>query len=192
MYIIFALPDYSSEVIETQIFILWETYKPCFSHRVCILVANLKKLLVLLCIMRLDSHKYIHTQLASNCLRFPFLFLSVVFLWRGRFFRVFLYHWRFLLVSRERRTLFPLPDSVFLGLDLTGCDCIIVRSSKLFYSSGVLCFLSFILGIKFVGRTSRGHTGGRSHRISHPSSFCDACLKFSREKDSAVPFPRRP
>ena len=26
--------------------------------------------------------------------------------------------------------------------------------------------------IKFVGRTSRGHTGGRSHMISHPPSFC--------------------
>ena len=31
-------------------------------------------------------------------------------------------------------------------------------------------------------------TGGRSHRIS-PPSFCGACLNFSREKDSAVPFP---
>ena len=30
-----------------------------------------------------------------------------------------------------------------------------------------------------------------SHRIS-PPSFCGACLKFYREKDSAVPFPRRP
>ena len=49
-----------------------------------------------------------------------------------------------------------------------------------------------ILDIKFVGRTSRGHTGGRSHRISHPPSFCGACLNFSREKDSAIPFPRRP
>ena len=28
--------------------------------------------------------------------------------------------------------------------------------------------------------------------IFHPSSFCGACLNFSREKDSAVPFPRRP
>ena len=37
-----------------------------------------------------------------------------------------------------------------------------------------------------------GHTGGRSHRISHPPSFCGACLSFSREKDSAIPFPRRP
>ena len=37
-----------------------------------------------------------------------------------------------------------------------------------------------------------GHTGGRSHRISHPPSFCGACLNFSREKDSAIPFPRRP
>ena len=51
---------------------------------------------------------------------------------------------------------------------------------------------SFILDIKFVGRTSRGHTGGRSHRIFHLPSFCGACLNFSREKDSAVPFSRRP
>ena len=53
-------------------------------------------------------------------------------------------------------------------------------------------FFLFILDIKFVGRTRRGHTGGRSHRIFHPPSFCGACLKFSREKDSAVPFPRLP
>ena len=32
-----------------------------------------------------------------------------------------------------------------------------------------------------------GHTG-----VFHPPSFCGACLNFSREKDSAVPFPRRP
>ena len=53
-------------------------------------------------------------------------------------------------------------------------------------------FFPSILDIKFVGRTSRGHTEGRSHRIFHPSSFCGACLNFSREKDSAIPFPRRP
>ena len=47
----------------------------------------------------------------------------------------------------------------------------------------VFAFISFILGIKFVGRTSRGHTGGRSYRISQPFSFCGACLNFSREKD---------
>ena len=56
----------------------------------------------------------------------------------------------------------------------------------------VCVFFPFILDIKFVGRTSRGHTGGRSHRISHPPSFCRACLNFCREKDSAIPFPRRP
>ena len=57
----------------------------------------------------------------------------------------------------------------------------------------VCVFFPFILDIKFVGRTSRGHTGGRSHRISHPPSFCGACLNFSREKDSAIPpFPHRP
>ena len=54
-----------------------------------------------------------------------------------------------------------------------------------------VCFLRFVLDIKFVGRTSRGHTGRRSHRISHPPSFCGARLNFSREKDSAIPFPRR-
>ena len=37
-----------------------------------------------------------------------------------------------------------------------------------------------------------GHTGGRSHRIFNPPSFCGACLDFCREKDSAIPFPRRP
>ena len=41
------------------------------------------------------------------------------------------------------------------------------------------------------GRTSRGNTGERSHKIS-PPSFCGACLHFSSKKDSAVPFPRRP
>ena len=63
------------------------------------------------------------------------------------------------------------------------------------YGSNIVCvcvFFPFILDIKFVGRTSRGHIGGRSHRISHPPSFCGACLNFSREKDSAIPFPRRP
>ena len=55
----------------------------------------------------------------------------------------------------------------------------------------VCVFFPYILNMKFVGRTSRGHTGGRTHRISHPP-FCGACLNFSREKDSAIPFPRRP
>ena len=40
----------------------------------------------------------------------------------------------------------------------------------------VCVFFPFILDIKFVGRTSRGLTGGTSHRISHPPSFCGACL----------------
>ena len=56
----------------------------------------------------------------------------------------------------------------------------------------VCVFFPSILDIKFVGRTSRGHTGERSHRIFNPPSFCGACLDFSREKDSAIPFPRRP
>ena len=60
-----------------------------------------------------------------------------------------------------------------MGADFSGftmCVCVCV-------------FFPFILDIKFVGRISRGHTGGRSHRISHPPSFCGACLNFFREKD---------
>ena len=51
------------------------------------------------------------------------------------------------------------------------CMCC-VSSSHLFWTSGLWTYQP------------------GSHRIS-PSSFC-ACLHFSREKDSAVPFPRRP
>ena len=67
---------------------------------------------------------------------------------------------------------------------------IIVPSSDFLLFFVVL--FPFILDFKFVGRTSRGHTGGRSHRISYPPPFCGACLYFSREEDSAIPFPRRP
>ena len=53
----------------------------------------------------------------------------------------------------------------------------------------VCVFFPFILDIKFVGRTSRGHTRGRSHRISHPPSFYGACLYFSRDKRFSHFFP---
>ena len=67
-----------------------------------------------------------------------------------------------------------------------------IISNETLTTQCVCVFFPFILDIKFVGRTSRGHTGGRSHRIFHPPSFCGARLNFSREKDSAIPFPRRP
>ena len=70
-----------------------------------------------------------------------------------------------------------------------------IFAAVMLYSSVCVCvcvFFPSILDIKFVGRTSRGHTGGRSHRIFNPPSFCGACLDFCREKDSAIPFPRRP
>ena len=54
------------------------------------------------------------------------------------------------------------------------------------YCYCVRVFFPIVLDIKFVGRSSRGHTGGRSHGISPPPSFCGACLNFSREKDSAI------
>ena len=48
-----------------------------------------------------------------------------------------------------------------------------------------LCFLPIHSGRQWTYQPG-------SHRISHPPSFCGACLNFSREKDSAIPFPRRP
>ena len=75
------------------------------------------------------------------------------------------------------------PSVSLVDREVEFCVCVCVY---------VCVFFPFILDIKFVGRTSRGHTGGRSHRISHPPSFCGACLYFFREKDSAVAFPRRP
>ena len=71
------------------------------------------------------------------------------------------------------------PYPFFFNLCVCVCVCVCV-------------FFPFILDIKFVRRTNRGHTGGRSHRIFHPPSFCGACHNFSREKDSAIPFSRRP
>ena len=66
----------------------------------------------------------------------------------------------------------PTDADAFRGHRLTtqkGCVCVCV-------------FFPSILDIKFVGRTSRGHTGGRLHRIFNPPSFCGACLDFCREK----------
>ena len=80
-----------------------------------------------------------------------------------------------------------IPLNVLTFVSLTG-GC----SEVLDVCVCVCVFFPSILDIKFVGCTSRGHTGGRSHRIFNPPSFCGACLDFCREKDSAIPFPRRP
>ena len=78
------------------------------------------------------------------------------------------------------RSYFSLKLFCLRILSVDVCVCVCVFS---------VCFLPIHSGHKFVGRTSRGHTGGRSHRISHPPSFSGACLNFSREKDSAFHFP---
>ena len=91
----------------------------------------------------------------------------------------------------EKKTICRVPDNFKMFEGEKKINFLLL--STLLKSYCVLCvFFPFIMDIKFVGRTSRGHTGGRSHRISHPPSFCGACLNFSREKDSAIPFPRRP
>ena len=58
----------------------------------------------------------------------------------------------------------------------------------LFVFSSHSFWTSSSLDVPSAGVTQEeGHTGN-----SHPPSFCGACLNFSREKDSAIPFPRRP
>ena len=47
-------------------------------------------------------------------------------------------------------------------------------------------FFPFILGIKFVGRTSRSHTGARSHKISHPPSYVDALMFFLKNNEQYI------
>ena len=83
----------------------------------------------------------------------------------------------------DSRNRFYLDVKFYRWKSLEGGACVCVC---------VCVFFPSILDIKFVGRTSRGHTGGRSHMIFNPPSFCGACLDFCREKDSAIPFPRRP
>ena len=74
----------------------------------------------------------------------------------------------------------PRQDDVFgyeLQMLMSGvCVCVVIP---------------FILDVRFADVPAGGHSGGWSYMIS-PPSFCGACLNFSREKDSAVPFPRRP
>ena len=56
----------------------------------------------------------------------------------------------------------------------------------------VLCVCVCFLPI-YSGRQIRWKYQPVSHKdFSSAPSFCGACLYFSREKDSAVPFPRRP
>ena len=111
--------------------------------------------------------------------------------------------------EQGRKWIFPCPRSRFRIWSRETGSAVLSRVSLLISilrlnlvltygilpSSAAACvcfFFPFVLDIKFVGRTSRGHTGGRSHRIFHPPSFCGACFIFSREKDSAIRFPRRP
>ena len=80
----------------------------------------------------------------------------------------------------------------FVFAFLGGRILVVPAATEQKYICAFCVFFPFILDFKFVGRTSRGHTGGRSHRISHRPYFCGACLNFSREKDSGISFARRP
>ena len=91
-------------------------------------------------------------------------------------------------LSKDYRV--PFFSFCLVFVDVSSSDILLMIQQTTYYVC-VCVFFPSILDIKFVGRTSRGHTGGRSHGIFNPPSFCGACLDFCREKDSAIPFPRR-
>ena len=72
------------------------------------------------------------------------------------------------------------------------------RTPTIFNSITCVCVcvcivIPFILdAIRLVDVPAGVTTQEEGHRIPHPPSFCGACLNFYREKDPAIPFPRRP
>ena len=90
------------------------------------------------------------------------------------------------LTSNERKTaidLHPSYASIFVQFEHLNHNNIVC----------MCVFFPFICsGRQACWTYQPGYTGGRSHWISHSPSLCGSCLNFSREKDSAVPFPRRP
>ena len=80
-------------------------------------------------------------------------------------------------INLGRFSLIPWDSDYHLLLDM--CLCV---------------FFPFILDIKFVGRAAAGVTQEEDHTgfFTPFLSAVRACLNFSREKDSAIPFPRRP
>ena len=130
-------------------------------------------------------------HLSSFCV----LFFVSVEMTTSLFSSITLCHFRFLFIGRVLCTLsFWMVFFYLVTMDcIFDMDLLCENSRKIqpIKCVCVLCvFFPSILDIN--GRTSRGHTGGRSHRIFNPPSFCGACLDFCREKDSAIPFPRRP
>ena len=85
----------------------------------------------------------------------------------------------------------PRRFDIFFPPSLGGCSEGSIGVHIFLQCVSVVCCHLIYSERQVYGRTNRGHTGGRSHGIS-PLSSCGACLKFFLEKDSAVPFPRRP
>ena len=87
---------------------------------------------------------------------------------------------KFSMLGQASRVIWDTPENTMKGsVQITGRH---LQPTVVF-----VCFLPIYSGRQFRWKYQPG-----SHRIYHPPSFCGACLYFSREKDSAVPFPRRP
>ena len=74
---------------------------------------------------------------------------------------------------------------VFIKLHITAQSGLVILAILLCVC---LCCHPIYSGRQIFGRTSRGHTGGRSHRI-FPPSFCGACLNFLSREGFSRPFP---
>ena len=82
------------------------------------------------------------------------------------------------------REINELVDAYLLKLNLADATVLVGSSHicSIMIDVCVCVFFPFILDAKFVGCTSRDHTGGRLHMISHLPSFCGACLYFFSSK----------
>ena len=84
-------------------------------------------------------------------------------------------------VGRERMYTCCL-KAIPLACSITPTLSQLTKASRRLDMCVCVCCHPIYSGHQACGRTNRGHTtGGRSHRISHPPSFCGACLSFSRE-----------
>ena len=80
--------------------------------------------------------------------------------------------WLGINIMRERK---KLVDAYWLTLYLADANVLVGSSNICSIPIDVCVFFLFTLDTKFVGCTSRGHTGGRSHRISS-STFLLRCM----------------
>ena len=81
---------------------------------------------------------------------------------------------------------------VFIKLHITAQSGPVIYSFYATVCKCVCCFLLIYSGRQVFWTYQPGSHRRKVTQDSHPPSFCGDCHNFIREKDSAIPFPRRP